>query len=87
MASNSKRKMTFAKIQREQAVREKRARKQSERLARKQEKRDIRDGVLPDPATLSLDGEPIEGELDEAQSEGPADTDAATEAAPAGAGA
>jgi hypothetical protein len=45
MASVSKRQTTFAKLQREQAVREKHARKQSERLARKQQKRDAKLGL------------------------------------------
>jgi hypothetical protein len=45
MASASKRQTTFAKLQREQAVREKRARKQSERLARRQAKRDAESGI------------------------------------------
>lgn len=49
MASNSKRQTTFAKLQREQAVREKHARKQAERLARKQEKRDAKLGLGPEP--------------------------------------
>lgn len=54
MASVSKRQTTFAKHQREQAVREKRARKQSERLARKQEKREARLGVDPETGEPTL---------------------------------
>ncbi len=63
MASVSKRQTTFAKHQREQAVREKHARKQSERLARKQQKRDAKLG-LDDPAGLPLEADDAVAEPD-----------------------
>jgi hypothetical protein len=57
MASSSKRQTTMAKIAREQAVREKRA--------RKQEKRDDKKQAAADALTAEAEGEPEGGETDE----------------------
>lgn len=68
MASVSKRQTTFAKLQREQAVREKHARKQSERLARKQQKRE---------AKLGLDAPQDEGLVEATSADGAVESDPA----------
>lgn len=55
----SKRQTTFAKMAREQAVRERRLRKQEKKEAKKQAAADLASGV----ETPAADGDPVEDEL------------------------
>jgi hypothetical protein len=59
MASSAKKRQTIAKLNRERAVKEKRALKQERKEARKQAAADARDGKTPDmsPTEITSDRE------------------------------
>jgi hypothetical protein len=69
MASSSKRQTTMAKLAREQAVREKRARK----LEKKEDKKQAAADALTAEAEGALDGEGEHADADAVEADAPAD--------------